>query len=80
MANQIPSEYRESVNPLGKTKDNIDDGARLYEENCTSCHGSKGKGGGESAKDINPPPADLTGMYDRPMMGMGKRGGIVRQT
>ena len=74
MANQIPSEYRGSVNALGMTKDSLTAGARLYEENCTSCHGAKGKGDGEAAADLKPPPPALTGMYGRPMMGMGRRG------
>jgi mono/diheme cytochrome c family protein len=74
MANQIPSEYRESVNRLGMTKDNLTAGARLYEENCASCHGAKGDGRGEAAADLKPPPPALTGMYGRPMMGMGQGG------
>ena len=74
MANQISSEYGEVVNRLTMTKDNLTAGAQLYEENCVSCHGPKGKGDGEAAKDVKPPPSDLTGMYGRPMMGMGRRG------
>lgn len=31
-------------------------------------------GGGEAAADLKPPPAVLTGMYDRPMIGMGQSG------
>lgn len=74
MANQIPSEYREAVNRLSMTERNLTAGTRLYEENCTSCHGAKGDGRGEAAADLKPAPPALTGMYDRPMMGMGKRG------
>lgn len=73
MVNQIPSEYRELVNTLRMTRDNLAAGARLYEENCASCHGAKGNGDGEAAKELSPTPADLTGMYDKPMMGMGSR-------
>jgi mono/diheme cytochrome c family protein len=71
---QIPSEYQGVVNTLGMTKGNIAAGARLYEENCAACHGVKGDGRGEAAADLKPPPPALTGMYGRPMMGMGKRG------
>lgn len=73
-AKQIPSEYKGVVNTLSLTKDNLTTGARLYEENCAACHGAKGDGGGEAATDLKPPPAALTGMYDRSMMGMGRRG------
>lgn len=73
-ANDIPSDYRERVNPLDMTKDNLVAGEGLYANNCASCHGAKGDGGGEAATDLNPPPAVLTGMYDRPMTGMGQSG------
>ena len=73
-ANQIPSEHRKLVNPLRTTKDNLVAGERLYTENCASCHGAKGDGRGEAAQDLKPPPAKLTGMYARPMVGMGKTG------
>ncbi len=73
-ANKIPSLYREKVNPLGMTKDNLVAGEELYTDNCASCHGAKGDGRGEAATDLKPPPAVLTGMYDRPMIGMGQSG------
>jgi mono/diheme cytochrome c family protein len=74
MKNRIPAQYRKAVNTLAMTEENLAAGARLYEENCASCHGEKGKGDGEAAKDLKPSPTDLTGMYDRPMMRMGRRG------
>jgi mono/diheme cytochrome c family protein len=74
MANKMPSQYGGVVNGLSMTKDNLSAGAELYGEHCVSCHGAKGKGDGDAAKDLNPPPADLTGMYARPMMGMGQGG------
>lgn len=73
-ATQIPSQYRGSVNTLSMTKDNLAAGAGLYDENCTACHGVKGDGRGEAAADLKPPPPALTGMYGRPMTGMGNRG------
>ena len=74
MANGIPSEYKGLVNQIPLTKENLAAGARLYEDNCAACHGAKGDGRGEAAEGLKPPPAVLTGMYDKPMMGMGKGG------
>lgn len=35
-------------------------GARVYRENCASCHGSTGRGDGPMAARLDPKPADLT--------------------
>lgn len=35
----------------------LQEGKRLYEQNCRFCHGDQGKG---NAYDVTPPPADLT--------------------
>jgi len=37
-----------------------DRGGTLYERHCASCHGSKGKGDGKAACDLDPSPSDLT--------------------
>ncbi len=73
-ANQIPPAYREKVNPLRITSENLKAGERLYTETCASCHGARGDGKGEMAADLKPPPSMLTGMYARPMVGMGEKG------
>jgi mono/diheme cytochrome c family protein len=36
------------------------DGARLYTENCSYCHGAKGKGDGPNAAKLTPKPTDLS--------------------
>lgn len=36
------------------------DGAKFYDANCVSCHGTSGTGDGPLAKGLNPAPADLT--------------------
>ncbi len=36
------------------------EGAQLYTENCSQCHGPSGKGDGPWANDMSPAPSDLT--------------------
>lgn len=44
------------TNPLPATAENIADGNRLYNINCTPCHGDKGLGDGTIVKDGKYPP------------------------
>jgi mono/diheme cytochrome c family protein len=39
---------------------NLDDGQRIYKQNCINCHGTQGKGDGVAADKLDPKPADLT--------------------
>ncbi|WP_373049841.1 c-type cytochrome [Thalassovita aquimarina] len=41
------------------------EGAALYAENCSICHGATGRGDGEFAKGLRPAPADLTAITRR---------------
>ncbi len=43
-----------------KFRPNLDEGQRIYTQNCVNCHGSGGKGDGIAAKQLDPRPADLT--------------------
>ena len=70
----MPEAYREALNPLRMTPENLSNGHMLYNENCAVCHGQTGKGDGEGAADLKPAPSRLTDMYDRPMRGMGHAG------
>ncbi|HKM99514.1 MAG TPA: cytochrome c [Candidatus Binataceae bacterium] len=36
------------------------EGAQLYSDNCTACHGQSGKGDGPAAAGLNPKPADFS--------------------
>lgn len=38
---------------------NYENGRKLYEANCTQCHGIKGKGDGSNAASLNPAPSDF---------------------
>ncbi len=44
-------------NPVRPTEESIRNGERLYKIYCISCHGASGKGDGEVAKKMVPPPA-----------------------
>ncbi|HKB16896.1 MAG TPA: c-type cytochrome [Planctomycetota bacterium] len=47
-------------NPVPATPESAEKGKRLYQQQCAMCHGPGGKGDGESAKDLDHKPADLT--------------------
>jgi len=61
----VPAPYNDVRNPLRATKANIDAGAKLYAEHCTTCHGKTGEGEGEGGKGLNPKPANLAFIMDR---------------
>ncbi|HEY2132136.1 MAG TPA: cytochrome c [Acetobacteraceae bacterium] len=48
------------TSPTGFDAVGIADGARLFAQNCASCHGADGRGDGPLAKRLDIPPADLT--------------------
>jgi mono/diheme cytochrome c family protein len=47
-------------NPLPADAKTAEQGKKVAEINCASCHGSKGKGDGVAAVALNPKPADWT--------------------
>ena len=51
------------VSPVAYTTESIARGARLYPENCASCHGAAGRGDGPAAAGLKVPPADLTASH-----------------
>lgn len=63
----IPEEYRNARNPLTISEDVISEGAKLYADNCASCHGAKGMGDGEAGKSLNPSPALLSHLIQMPI-------------
>ena len=48
------------TSPAGYTAQSIAVGAELYVQHCAGCHGQRGRGDGPLAKDLRPPPPDLT--------------------
>ncbi|MBF0290245.1 MAG: cytochrome c [SAR324 cluster bacterium] len=59
MRNGIDSEYRLKKNPLVSSKENLNEGAKLYQTFCATCHGVNGRGDGEAGKALVPPPPNL---------------------
>ena len=45
--------------PLKKTTELISQGKKLFEQNCTPCHGPKGDGKGALASTLKPSPSDF---------------------
>ena len=45
--------------PPNKTPELLNQGKKLYEQNCTPCHGPKGDGKGPLAASLKPAPSDF---------------------
>jgi high-affinity iron transporter len=48
------------LDPIPSSPPSLAQGARLYVEQCATCHGLHGRGDGPMAPGLAPPPADLT--------------------
>lgn len=59
MRGGLPDAYRSAVNPLPRAPETIERGAKVYADNCASCHGAAGEGDGAAARGLDPPPANL---------------------
>ena len=55
----VPDTYKSKVNPL-KGPDAIAQGKDVWGQQCKSCHGSKGKGDGPKASQLDTEPGDFT--------------------
>ncbi len=67
MMNGLPAAYAGLSNPLKADEKTIETGRKLYEENCASCHGPAGRGDGEAGKDLDPKPANIAFVIDKPI-------------
>jgi mono/diheme cytochrome c family protein len=56
---QAPGAEKVKKNPLSGVKA-VEQGKKVAEVNCASCHGAGGKGDGAAAVALNPKPADWT--------------------
>jgi mono/diheme cytochrome c family protein len=68
MMSGIPAAYRSLGNPLPRTRETIERGAKVYAQNCASCHGNTGAGDGPAAQGLSPPPANLAWLAQMPMV------------
>ncbi len=68
MRHGLPAAYAGKRNPMPATPENIQAGKRLFQQNCTACHGVSGQGDGPQAKGLAPPPANLARAVRMPMM------------
>jgi len=55
-----PPSDRDVKNPVPPTPENVAAGKKLYEDNCSMCHGEKGAGDGITGENLVVKPADLT--------------------
>ena len=55
-----PAGEKEKKNPLPADAKTIEQGRKVAQINCVTCHGAKGKGDGAAAVALNPKPADWT--------------------
>ena len=53
----------EAATPPKKTPDLLAQGKKLYEQNCSPCHGTKGDGKGPAGVALKPPPNDFANPF-----------------
>lgn len=67
MMGGVPAPYTNLANPLPRTAATVERGAKVYAENCASCHGPAGHGDGPAASTLTPRPANLAWLSRMPM-------------
>ena len=63
----VPAAYVNAKNPLLANLQNIASGKKLYAAQCASCHGAKGVGDGEAGRELDPKPANIAFVMDKPI-------------
>jgi len=56
----VPDNYKNKVNPLKDDAGSLTTGKTLYTQHCKSCHGTKGKGDGPKAAQLDTESGDFT--------------------
>jgi len=56
----VPDNYKNKVNPLKGDAESLTSGRTLYNQHCKSCHGTKGKGDGPKAAQLDTESGDFT--------------------
>jgi len=60
VSNSLAARFNVSLDEIPLRAPALSLGARVYQAQCASCHGSVGRGDGQAAVGLNPPPADLS--------------------
>jgi len=55
-----PPEASKLKNPVKDSKENVDEGRKIYVQQCATCHGQTGKGNGPAGKYLPKKPANFT--------------------
>jgi mono/diheme cytochrome c family protein len=56
----VPDKYKNMANPVKSDATSLATGKALYNQHCKSCHGTKGKGDGPKAAQLNTECGDFT--------------------
>lgn len=56
----VPDKYKNMANPVKSDAASIAEGKSLYNQHCKSCHGTKGKGDGPKAAQLDTESGDFT--------------------
>lgn len=56
----VPDAYKNKVNPVKNDAASLAEGKNLYNQHCKSCHGTKGKGDGPKAAQLDTESGDFT--------------------
>lgn len=56
----VPDAYKNKVNPIKGDAASLTEGKNLYNQHCKSCHGTKGKGDGPKASQLDTECGDFT--------------------
>lgn len=57
---KAPARAAKKKNPVAVDEASLAAGKKFYRKECESCHGTKGKGDGSAAKDLERSPGDLS--------------------
>jgi mono/diheme cytochrome c family protein len=71
MRHGIDPHYASATNPLPDSAENSKAGQKLYEQNCSACHGPTGLGDGAAGRNLNPPPPNVAVASKTPMASDG---------